>query len=187
MARSEILAAAEELLRERAFRDLSVEDVMAVTSMSRSSFYVYFRDRHDLLLHLVQQIGDEIFALADRWYHGGGDPRAELREGLDGVAVAYARHGRVLRAISDAAVVDPQVETVYRSLIERFVVASEVRLAQEPVAGGVGVEQRQQIALSLVLMTERYLNHSFGDSVPLVTPALAAEALLVIWQRTLYG
>ena len=77
-AEREILDAAESFLAERPFRDLSVDEVMARTTMSRPSFYVYFRDRHHLLVRLVEGIGRELFDGANIWLAGDGDPRASL-------------------------------------------------------------------------------------------------------------
>src|SRR5919202_868489 len=44
-AEREILEAAERLLRQRRFRDVTVDDVMAATSQSRTAFYRFFADR----------------------------------------------------------------------------------------------------------------------------------------------
>ena len=60
-AEREILDAAEAFLRERPFRDLTVDEVMARTTLSRPSFYVYFRDRHQLAVRLVEGIGEELY------------------------------------------------------------------------------------------------------------------------------
>ena len=59
MAEAEIVAAAEALLRERPFRELTVDEVMRRTDLSRPSFYVYFRDRHHLILRVVEHLGNE--------------------------------------------------------------------------------------------------------------------------------
>ncbi len=86
-AEREILDAAESFLRERPFRDLTVDEVMARTTLSRPSFYVYFRDRHHLAVRLVEGIGEALFAMANRWLKGDdGDPREDIRESLRGVA-----------------------------------------------------------------------------------------------------
>jgi len=53
VAEAEIVGAAEALLRERSFRELTVDEVMRRTDLSRPSFYVYFRDRHHLMLKVV--------------------------------------------------------------------------------------------------------------------------------------
>jgi AcrR family transcriptional regulator len=104
-AEREILDSAERFLRERPLRELTIDEVMTGTGLSRPAFYVYFRDRHDLVLRLIGEIGAELFEMADKWLKGG-----DLRAGVDGVVAVYAKHGPVLRAISDAAVDDPDVE-----------------------------------------------------------------------------
>src|SRR3954453_13765767 len=110
VAEQEIITAAEELLRERPFRELTVDEVMRRTDLSRPSFYVYFRDRHHLVLKVVERIGGEMFELSARWFKGGGDGAAEVRIAMRDVAHAWKTHGPVMRALSDAARDDPGVE-----------------------------------------------------------------------------
>src|ERR1043165_257912 len=88
-AEREILAAAEAFLRERPFRDLTVDEVMARTTLSRPSFYVYFRDRHPLAVRLVEGIGAELFDMSERWLAGTGDPREEVRSAFEGIGAVY--------------------------------------------------------------------------------------------------
>lgn len=184
---SEILQAAEELLAERPFRELSVDEVMARTTLSRSSFYVYFRDRYDLLLRLVGEIGDELQAMADRWLAGRGDRRANMFEALAGVTAVYARHGLVMRAIADAAGSDPLVESVYDDLLNRFVDANAEHIAEEQAAGQVGELDPGETARALVWMTERYLVRSLGTVPPRQTEETVAKTLNTIWARAVYG
>src|SRR4051812_40056447 len=82
-AEREILRAAEAFLRERPFRDLTVDEVMGRTTLSRPSFYVYFRDRHHLAVRLVEGIGAELFEMSARWLEGAGDPREDVRRALE--------------------------------------------------------------------------------------------------------
>jgi AcrR family transcriptional regulator len=134
-AEREILDAAETFLRGRPLRELTIDEVMAETSLSRPAFYVYFRDRHDLVLRLIGELGAELFEMADRWLKGTGDPRETVRAAVEGVVSAYARHGPVLRAISDAAGNDPQVEAAYRGLAERFIEATADHIRAETRTG----------------------------------------------------
>ena len=91
----EILDAAEQLLHERPFRELTVPAVMARTGLKRPAFYVHFRDRHDLALRVVDRIGEELLVVANRWFEGG-ETAADLRSALEGVAAVYVEHGPVL-------------------------------------------------------------------------------------------
>ena len=92
-AEREILDAAEAFLRERPFRDLTIDEVMDGTGLSRPSFYVYFRDRHHLALKLIDLIGSEMFTTAEPWLAGEGHDPEGLREALLGTARVFDAHG----------------------------------------------------------------------------------------------
>jgi len=186
-ARGEILTAAEAFLVARPFRELSVEEVMADTSLSRSSFYVYFRDRHELLLCIVQQIGGQLFEQVQPWLLAGVDPRAEMSRALAGVVRVYAEHGPVMRAISDASTSDPLIEAVYHGLVDDFVRAVRARVSQPPLGDRARVpEDPDDVVYALVWMTERYLSQSLGSSTPRVDRERAASTLLDVWVSVLY-
>jgi TetR/AcrR family transcriptional regulator, ethionamide resistance regulator len=184
-AEREILAAAESFLRERPFRDLTVDEVMARTTLSRPSFYVYFRDRHNLAVRLVEGIGDALFGMAGRWLDGTGDPRADVREALGGVARVYDDHGLVLHAIADAAGHDPEVESVYYGLIERFVTATAASIERDIKSGQVAGLDPAPTAGALVWMSERYLLMTLGR-LPKEPVDTVVDTLATIWIRTLY-
>jgi TetR/AcrR family transcriptional regulator, ethionamide resistance regulator len=184
-AEREILEAAEAFLRERPFRDLTVDEVMARTTLSRPSFYVYFRDRHHLAVRLVEGIGEALFDMANRWLEGTGDPRADVREALAGVASVYDEHGLVLHAIADAAGHDPEVESVYYGLIGRFVTATTASIERDLRNGSVAGVDPAPTAGALVWMSERYLLMTLGR-LPKEPVETVVEALSTIWIRTLY-
>jgi TetR/AcrR family transcriptional regulator, ethionamide resistance regulator len=184
-AEREILDAAESFLRERPFRDLTVDEVMARTTLSRPSFYVYFRDRHHLAVRLVEGIGEALFEMAHRWLEGTGDPRQDIHESLRGVATVYDEHGLVLHAIADAAGHDPEVERVYYGLIERFVAATTTRLEGDLRAGSVASLDAAPTAGALVWMSERYLLMTLGR-LPKEPVDTVVDTLVTIWVRTLY-
>jgi TetR/AcrR family transcriptional regulator, ethionamide resistance regulator len=184
-AEREILDAAESFLRERPFRDLTVDEVMARTTLSRPSFYVYFRDRHHLAVRLVEGIGEALFEMANRWLEGTGDPREDVRESLRGIATVYDEHGLVLHAIADAAGHDPEVERVYYGLIERFVTATTMRIEVDLAACRVAPLDAAPTAGALVWMSERYLLMTLGR-LPKEPVDTVVDTLATIWVRTLY-
>ena len=84
VAEGEIIAAAEALLRERPFRELTVDEVMRRTDLSRPSFYVYFRDRHQLVLRVVEHLGSSCSrcpSAGARQRRGPGSSRARRSTG----------------------------------------------------------------------------------------------------------
>jgi TetR/AcrR family transcriptional regulator, ethionamide resistance regulator len=185
-AEREIVEAAEALLREKPFRELTVDDLMRRTGLSRPSFYVYFRDRHDLVLKVVEHIGGELFAMSERWYGGKGDGPAMVREAIDGVVGVFAAHGPVLRALADAATDDQRVEAAYLALLQRFVDATSRHIEQEVAAGRVLPLDPVPTATALTWMMERYLQLQLGRT-PDGPVHRVADTLTTIWSRVLYG
>ena len=181
------MAAAESFLRERPYRELTVDEVMRRTDLSRPSFYVYFRDRHHLVLRVVEHIGSELFSISDQWYgEEGADGATRAAHALAGVVAAYDRHGRVMRALADAATDDPDIEQTYGRLVLAFVDATARHIEAEIGRGRIPELDAYETAKALILMNERYLNMSFGRE-PMADPEVAVRTLTTIWTRTLYG
>ena len=186
VAEQEIIAAAEALLRERPFRELTVDEVMRRTELSRPSFYVYFRDRHHLVLRVVEHIGGELFTMADRWFAGEGDGPALTRDATEGIVTVFAEHGPVMRALADAAADDPGVEEAYNAIVENFVRATARHIEEEIAVGRILPVEAHETAKALVWMNERYLTLSLGRE-PTTDRAVVARTLQTIWSRVLYG
>ena len=188
-AEREILGAAEEFLRERPFREMTVDSLMAHIDLSRPSFYVYFRDRHHVVIKLIEEFGGQMFSGADAWFGGSGeDPVAEIYAAVDGVAAVYVQHGKVLRAIAHGATQDEEVEEVYiGGLVGGFIDAVEAQIKIEVERGNAPpVADPRRTAEAVVWMHERMLAESFGqEPVDEREPVVAAlaEALL----RTVFG
>ena len=185
MAEREIVVAAEAMLRERPFREMTVDELMRRTDLSRPSFYVYFHDRHEVVLRVVEHIGGELFAMSERWYSGVGDGPALVREAVEGIVAVFAQHGPVLRALADAAADDPRVEAAYGAVIQRFVDATARHIGEEIAAGRVEPLDPEESAKALVWMMERHLQLSLGRP-PLTPPEQVVETLSTILSRVLY-
>ena len=184
-AEREILDAAEELLREARFNALTVDELMSRTGLSRASFYVYFRDRHHLIMRLTDRIGGELYGMSERWMRGSGDPVEDARAAVEGVTAVYAEHGPVLRAIAEAAATDRDVESIYHDLIERFVAGTATRIEEEIAAGRIKPVNPRETARALVWMNERYLLETLGR-LPQEPVDRVVETLWMIWVRALY-
>src|SRR5437660_5551275 len=92
--RRQILSATESFLRERPFRELSVDAVMAETGLTRTAFYRHFDDSTDLVLRLYADLNQELLEVAEHWAAtaGVGYPTPG-REGLTAMIDFYIRQG----------------------------------------------------------------------------------------------
>jgi hypothetical protein len=124
--------------------------------------------------------------MADRWFQGGQDGPAEIRAALEGVIAVFAEHGPVLQALADAATDDPDVEAVYRGLIDRFVTATAEHVGREISAGHIeGLHDPDEMSRALVLLNERYLLATMGRGQT-ISPHALLETLTRIWVCALY-
>src|ERR1700737_1781509 len=71
-----VFEATASLLRGGAgFTELAVESIARAAGIARSTFYVPFPDKSDLLIRLATRATDELFAASDDWWehdHSGG-------------------------------------------------------------------------------------------------------------------
>jgi TetR/AcrR family transcriptional regulator, ethionamide resistance regulator len=181
-AEQAILEATEALLAEREFRDLTVEDVMASTGLTRTSFYRYFTDLEAVLLRCLAELGDDLRRHADSWLQ---DPATGLEAGIDLVTL-FRDHGRLLLAFEQAAGEGTEIDQAWREVIQAFT-DRYTRFITDLCDHGLStIEQPEQTARALVSMTARYLIDTYGRG-PAVPVDVAAATLAGIWQRTLFS
>src|SRR6185295_12736682 len=106
-SRRRIVEAAEELVRERSFAQLTVDEVMARAGIGRTLFYRHFDDLGDLLLRAAAEAIEELFAAEEVLAQGRDGFGAEtIRQAITAAVGVYRRHGPILRAVAEAATVD---------------------------------------------------------------------------------
>jgi TetR/AcrR family transcriptional regulator, ethionamide resistance regulator len=189
-AEQEILDAASRLLRAQRFRELTVDDLMAATTQSRTAFYRFFPDRNALVVRLLYDLAEELWTMSAVWLAGSGDPLVEGRQSIERLVDVYQTHGPLLGAIHEAAALDDEVERVYQDLARRFVDATAARIERDSGAGRtIQLPDVREVATALVWMSERYLAATFARPGLAGQEAreLAVETLYTIWMRTLYG
>jgi len=168
------------------FRDMTVNALMASTGLSRSAFYQYFDDLHDLMETLLGMLKDEVFAATGSWFTGAGDPIALLNESLAGLVDVCNRLGPILRATDDAAATDERLETAWIQFVNQFDDAVTTRIEADQKQGLIPVFDARPLAIALNRLDVYTLIEAFGQD-PRSQPEPVHEALSRIWISTLYG
>ncbi len=138
--RAKLVEAIGELAEESAFRDLTVDVIARRAGLSRSAFYFYFRDKHDLLVATAESLVEDLYREAEVWWHGDGPPRELIRAALEGVVAIMRRHAGLFRVVTEVSSYDEEVELFWRALIGRFVGATAEHLEREQAAGRIRPE-----------------------------------------------
>jgi AcrR family transcriptional regulator len=187
-AKREILDAAEALLSERPFRDLSVDNLMARTGMTRSSFYHYFRSLDEVAIALMRRVQGEMMEAASPWLRTGyeGDPAVGVKQGIRASAEIFARHGLVLAAIHEASFHYGAVQRAWREgVLEDWINAIADQLRAQRERGVTRVAEPEEIARALLLMNTAVFVERLGKQSP-DAPEAVAGILAQIWIGALY-
>jgi AcrR family transcriptional regulator len=183
-ARAEILASARRLLRERPLHELTVEEIMSGTTLSRKSFYVYFSDRYELLQELFGDLRQRLDA-ANRLFFAGGDLLGDGRAAMLAVADVAKDHGAPMRALFEASAHDPRADRLWRQFNEPVVAGFAAKLAQEIEAGRIaplgdvrGVA-RALVGMDLFILFDQIIGNESADIPVLV------DSILEVWAGVL--
>jgi AcrR family transcriptional regulator len=178
-ARQEILDAARRLIAERPLHEVTVMAIMERTTLSRKSFYVYFRDRSELITALVRPLRAGADAALAHWT-GAADPVAAGRAALRAAAGMYREHGTILRALFWASAGDPELAAARHDLTEP-VIDTAVR-AISPIAADPDPERLRATVRPLVTMNVHSLLALPSDATDSELDELV-DTLASIWER----
>lgn len=120
------------------FSELTVERIISVAGIARSTFYAYFTDKGDLLGHLAAHAVDQMVDSIVRW--SALPPTAtksELAEVFAEMMDRYREHSSVLAAMSETAIYDRVVAEEFRRMMRRATEQLERHVSQGQAAGSV--------------------------------------------------
>lgn len=184
--RAEILNAAFRFLWSRPFRIMTVDDLMKQTSISRPSFYNYFTDTCDLVESLLATLESEILTGTSSWLCDDGDPVALLHESLAAEVQTCYRCGPFLKAVTDAAGGNANLEAAWYEMLERFDNAVFERIVKDQELGLIESFDPRPVATTLNQVNASMYVRLFGTR-PRGRPGPVLEAVSRLWISTLYG
>ncbi|MEW2426724.1 TetR/AcrR family transcriptional regulator [Micromonospora sp. NPDC047644] len=180
-----VLAATERLLKEGIrFTDLGVQRIAAEAGVARSTFYIHFRDKTELLMRLAGTMRESSFDRTGEWDPAGsGDPLARLTEAFADVIRIYRTYAPVLAAVSEVAAYDEVVREYWAAGLEQFVARTVDALQIEQQAGRTPADLDVTTASRLIVLGgDRFLaDHVSTTSADPETDAAAARELAATW------
>jgi len=186
-SRAKIIAAATDLVRDRSYAELSVGEIMDAAGIGRTLFYRHFDDLPDLLLRASQEAIGELYDAELRLGSDGeADAAATARAAIEPAAAVYSRHGPLLRALAEAAAVDPEIAEAQEAVRSRFDELVERRLRELPWASENPPANLAEMARALNLLNTSYLLDAYGHE-PRIPVDTAVEALSEIWLGVFRG
>jgi TetR/AcrR family transcriptional regulator, ethionamide resistance regulator len=184
-ARGRVIASALKLAERGSFRDLTIDEIARSAGVSRPAFYTHFSDKDALLLVAVGEVSEELYAMADRWWHGVGPPAERVRRAIEGVVSVYAGEARLLRIAAEVATYDEEVRSLWLDIAERFIEATADHVRSEQDVGLIPRSLHPRAtAEALFWMAERccYMYLGLGQR----TAKQVVDGLVPVWVAALY-
>ncbi|MDX8152379.1 TetR/AcrR family transcriptional regulator [Patulibacter brassicae] len=177
--------ALERLLADgTAYTELGVDRIVAEAGIPRSTFYVYFSDRSEMLRAIFHESWASLGAATRPWWELEGPvARADVHRVLDGLVRSYRPHTPLMSAVHDAAAYDPAVRELVEGLIADSVEQATGHLLRGQREGFVNPAlPPRQAAAWIVHMWERSM-HRFVRDVPDAELEAAIDAVVeLVWQ-----
>ncbi|MCX2930008.1 TetR/AcrR family transcriptional regulator [Mycobacterium sp. CVI_P3] len=172
------------------YADLSVEAIITAGGISRSTFYVYFDDKGDLLVAMAADVIGDLVSTGSSWWDLPPDAtRADLHAALRIPIDTYRQHRTILSTVVETAAYDPRVREQHQSLIGQVVPALAGYIAGAQTSGTADPDlDAERTARWLVWMIERGLYQLVGtaddDEVDSELDALTDIVWRVVYRRT---
>jgi TetR/AcrR family transcriptional regulator, ethionamide resistance regulator len=187
--RARLLTAVETLLAEgESFTELPVERLVSLAGVSRSTFYVYFEDKGELIRGWLADIIAELDVAARAWWSLDGSATwADLRAALDQVVAVYRPHTTLMAAAFDAAAYDPGVREQVEAMMQRNIAGLRKHIKTGQAGGWVDESLlAAQTASWLQWMAERGLHRLIREASDDELRELVDAYTSIVW-NTLYA
>ena len=184
-ARQRVIASGLKLAEKGSFRDVTIDEISRSAGVSRPAFYTHFSDKGELLLAAVAEVSEQLYGMADQWWHGVGPPAERVRRAIEGVVSVYADQALVLRIAAEVSTYDEEVRALWLDIAERFIEATADHIRSEQDVGLIPrTLEPRSTAESLFWMAERccYVYLGRGER----TPKHLVDALAPVWIAALY-
>jgi TetR/AcrR family transcriptional regulator, ethionamide resistance regulator len=184
-----ILITAEALLTERAFDDVSIEDLARGAGISRPSFYFYFSSKDAVLLALLDRVITEVeHRVGGLPRDFASDPTAAWTRSIGMFVEVFVSHRGVSAAAIAARARNDEVRALWSKSMQSWVDFSSdvIRAEQGRGAAPKGIDPHD-LAVSLNLMNERVITAVVNQESPAIAEPRALDVLSTVWIRSIYG
>jgi TetR/AcrR family transcriptional regulator, ethionamide resistance regulator len=185
----ELRVAVEKLLAAgESFTEVSVERLVSEAGVSRSTFYVYFEDKGELLRAWFADVEAEVEEAAKDWWALDADAsREDLHRALTKIVESYRPHTTLMAAMYDAAAYDPAVRELVQTMMDWNIAGLRAHIKAGQKAGFVDPELLpQQTAAWLQWMAERGFHQLVRTAGKAERERLIDAYTSIVW-NTLYA
>jgi AcrR family transcriptional regulator len=169
------------------FTSLSVEDLAKESGIARSTFYMHFRDKGELVRRLMKRVTQELIDATNVWFtHDHPEQHDILRQALRSISQVYLKYQAIMLAVSETAAYDPDVAAMFKETMVHLTANTRAVLKGGQKAGWANPDATPEVADALTWMVERCCLQLLTVQKPAQRERMI-EALAHVMSRSLYA
>lgn len=142
------------------FTGLSVEKLSREAGIARSTYYLYFKDKGQLIQELGLVMTAELLQTLQRWWDISSQVTLpQLRRAMLETLKVYRRYQAIFASLAEAASYDPEVRAAFDQLLQAMTRNALEALLEGKRRGTIHKDVTDATYMSLVWMTERVAYH----------------------------
>ncbi|WP_162932461.1 TetR/AcrR family transcriptional regulator [Solimonas sp. K1W22B-7] len=166
----------------QSFTALSVEQLAREAGIARSTFYLHFSDKGQLVHRLLQEITREMSTAAGTWFAQPELTRREdLHTAIRSIVEVYERHHAVMTAVVETAAYDPEVAQLFHQMMDSLVMESRRSLRRIQQNGKAHPDATPEVADVLTWMLECACHQLLKGRKPAQRERLAETLTHIAW------
>ncbi|KWX61944.1 TetR/AcrR family transcriptional regulator [Mycobacterium sp. NAZ190054] len=177
----QLLDAAERLLAERGYADMTVGEIAEKAGISRAALYFYFASKQDVLIALVARTVQALQEKSGAALTDTAPIEEVISTALDRTVQLWREHGVVMRAAVDLSSTVPEIDQLWTGTADVFAEAITAILSRAGVPSGDGPAAAPALGRALCWMIERSFYQASkisGDRL-----AEAKQTCQAVWMR----
>jgi AcrR family transcriptional regulator len=185
-----IVCAARDLIRTNGYASLTVDDVRRRAGISRATFYFYFRNLTQLLIHAGNAVMAELFEVVGRHYPERDEYSRIVLANVEYLQV-WSRERELLGNLFAHALIEPEIREFYGRCRREFERRLSVRISRLIRQQRIPPVNADLLAATLSSMVEFAAYRFFvmpGDTIAAGTVLQdLVQVLSENWYRAVYG
>ena len=186
--RERVLQAATRVFEERGYRATTVGAITAAADTAHGTFYLYFKNKDDALVHVVETVGDELVRSVSSAY--SDDPWEMCRGSLLAFLQIFQDHGGLWTTLLEGSFHSPVIYERWEASRRRYIEGIAQSIEKQQELGGLELVDAKQAAVALGSMAEWYaftylVLGSLNDEG--ATAEEAVDTLAALWYRAMFG
>jgi AcrR family transcriptional regulator len=178
---AKLLGATEALLSDGTlYTELSIQQLCSQAGIARSTFYVYFRDKSDLVARLAEKMVGQLSEVASKWWQPGSGRHEVLMATRELIGI-YTANDALFAALTETAAYDAEMQKLQVALVERHARPLEDLIEHGKADGSVRDVEAYETVAALSWMLQGCCYHLARGATDAEMDRLAEATTAIIW------